>query len=481
MRAFINRDHEIQYLEERWGLTRQVALLWGRRRIGKSTLLQRFAEGKPNIFYQAIRGTETEQLIGLTDRIQAYRHDPVLAAAPLANWRAAIAYLLALARQAKVDGHALLVVLDEFPYLVSSNLDLPSLFQAALEEVRREDLPLYLVLAGSQITMFEQHVLHGPLFSRRTWGEQLPPLSYLDAGKFMPGWSPADRLRAWAILGGIPYYLEQFDPGHSLAWNIENRVLRKGQVLYSEAELFVAEELGSESAIYLSIIAAVAGGATRQSEIADRAGISSSTVPPYLAQLKRLHVVEHSRPHGAAASSRSGIWQIADGYLRFWFRFVRPNLTDLEARRSREIFRYRVAPALDHFVSKPAFEAACREHAAASFGRDPEFPAAGEVGAWWGQVPDERQPGTRRTREGEIEIVAYDGKALVLAGEAKWHNGEVDTDALGQLEGTVRFVPGYGPHTKLVIYARDGFTDELRRRAASSGIALRTVGDLYAG
>jgi uncharacterized protein len=478
--AFINRDHELASLEERWGPSPQVALLWGRRRIGKSTLLQRFAEGKPSIFYQAVRGTEIEQLGGLTDRIQAYRHDPVLAASPLANWRAALAYLLALARAAKVDGHPLLVVLDEFPYLVSANSDLPSQFQATLEDVRREELPLYLVLAGSQITLFEQHVLHGPLFSRRTWGEQLPPLTYRDAGRFMPEWTPADRLRAWAILGGIPYYLEQFDPRRSLAWNIENRMLRKGQVLYLEAELFVAEELGNESATYLSIIAAIAGGATRQSEIADRAGIPSSAVPPYLAQLKRLHVVDHLRPHGAAANSRSGMWQIADGYIRFWFRFVRPNLTDLEARRSGEVYRGRVAPALDHFISRPAFEDACREHAAASLGRDPEYPEAGQVGAWWGQVADERSPGTRRTREGEIEIVAYNGNALVLAGEAKWHNGEVDTDALGQLEGTVRSVPGCGPQTRLVVYARDGFSERLRTRAQSSGVILRTIADLYA-
>ena len=86
-----------------------------------------------------------------------------------------------------------------------------------------------------------------------------------------------------------------------------------------------------------------------------------------------------------------------------------------------------------------------------------------------------------RTREGEIEIVAYDGRDLVLAGEAKWHNGEVGTDALGQLQETVRFVPGYGPRTKLVIYARDGFTDQLRSRAASSGVVLRTVEDVYGG
>jgi len=478
--AFINRRFELDALESRWGAGRQVALLWGRRRVGKSTLLQHFAAGKPAIFHQAVKGTETEQLVGLTDAIRDYRPSAVLAAAPLANWRAAIAYLLELARDAKREGHPLLVVLDEFPYFVASTPDLPSLFQAALEDVKREDLPLYLVLAGSQISLFEQHVLHGPLFSRRTWGQQLAPLSYRDAGLFFPAWTPADRLRTWAILGGVPYYLEQFDPEQTLAWNIEHRILQKGDVLYSEAELFVAEELPTDAASYLSVIAAVAGGATRQSEIASRSGLESSAIPAYLSQLRRLHVVEHMRPHGAPDTSRAGIWQLSDGYIRFWFRFVRGNATDLEARRTEKVLKERVLPALDQFVSQPAFADACREHVRASLGRDPDYPGAGEVGAWWGQVPDERHPETRRTRRGEIEVVAYDGKTLVLAAEAKWHDGGVDTDALDQLEGTVRFVPGYGPGTKLAIYTRDGFTERLRARAAARRVLLRTVADLYA-
>jgi len=476
---FVDRQAELEALEERWGLARQVALLWGRRRIGKSTLLQRFAEGKPTIFYQAVRGTETEQLAGLTNRILAYRPDPLLAAAPLANWHQATAYLLGAARQAKTESQPLLVVLDEFPYLVGSDPDLPSILQAALEDVKREDLPLYLILAGSQVAMFERHVLQGPLFGRRTWGEQLMPLTHRDAGQFFPGWTPSDRLRAWAILGGIPYYLEQFDAARSLSWNIENRILQKGQVLYTEAELFVAEELGKEATTYLSIIAAIAGGATRQSEIAQRVGIGPSAVPPYLQLLRRLHVVDHVRPYGAPDRARSGIWQIADGYLRFWFRFVRANITDLEARRSGEVFRHVVVPSIDHFVSRPAFEDACRAHLRAAIGSDGDFPGRGSVGSWWGQIPDERYPGLRRTRQGEVELVAYDGARLVLAGEAKWHAGQVDTDALSQLEGTVRFVPGYGAETRLAVYSRAGFTDRLRTRANAEGVILRTVDDLY--
>jgi len=480
MAAFVDRHDELEALEALWGPRFQLALLWGRRRVGKTRLVDEFADGKPVITFQADEGTATEQLARFTDRLLAYRDDDALRAQPLANWDAAIATVLRLVREAKREGHPLLLILDEFPRLVMSTPRLPSLLQAAIEDIRREDLPLFLVIAGSQISLYERHVLHGPLYGRRTWGEQLPPLGYRDAGLFFPDWSPADRLRAWAILGGIPYYLEQWDPSRSLEWNITNRLLRKGSVLYDEAELMIKEELGADAATYLSIIAAVASGATRQSEIANRAGIDTRAAGKYLNQLHRLHMADHLQPMGASETSRRGIWRLGDHYLRAWFEFVRANRTDLEARRGVEVFRSRVRDQLDQFVSKPAFEDAVRDHARRSVGSDPEFPKRATIGAWWGPVPDERHPGTRRTREGELELVGYEGNRLVLAGEAKWSNRLESGTALEQLRGTVANVPGYAPgRTKLALYSRAGFTDAFRRRAQVDGVLLRTVSDLF--
>ena len=476
--TFVGRAAELAALEDLWGMRRQVALLWGRRRVGKTTLIDRFAAGKPCISFQADDGTATEQLARLTDRILAFRDDPLLRAAPLANWDQALAYLLRLTREQQRASQPLLVVLDEFPRLVASAPRLPSMLQDALEDVRREDLPLFLVIAGSQIGLYERHVLHGPLYGRRTWGQQLPPLSPTEAAGFFPTWSPADRLRAWAVLGGVPYYLEQWSPDRSLAWNVTQRVLTKGAVLYDEAELLVKEELGSAAATYLSMISAVAGGATRQSEIASKAGIPATSAPSYLDQLGRLHILEHRNPLGSSAGKRNGIWAISDPYLRFWFSFVRANRTDLELRAADRVWRERVAPVLDEWVSQPAFEEVVRFHARTVIGDDPAFPARGEVGTWWGPIPDDRAPGSRRTRQGEVDVVAYDGRDLVLAGEAKW-TSRADTDALDQLLRTVVHVPGHGPDTRLAIYARDGFTVGLERRARERGVILRTVADLY--
>lgn len=242
--------------------------------------------------------------------------------------------------------------------------------------------------------------------------------------------------------------------------------------------MFVKDELGGEASTYLSVIAAIAGGATRQGEIAGRSGLAPSAAAFYLDRLHRLHVLEHRRPAGAPARAR-GLWRVSDGYVRFWFRFVRPDLTDLEAYRHEVVYRDRVRGQLDHFVSAPAFEDACRDHAREQLGRDPEYPEAAAVGSWWGSVPIDGVAGSRRTRQAEIDIAGYDGNRLVLAGEAKWQSRPVDTDALGQLIGTARYVPGFGPYTRLALYARAGFTPHLRSRATQEGVILRTVEDLY--
>jgi AAA+ ATPase superfamily predicted ATPase len=478
---FVDRQWELDGLETQWATGRyQIALLWGRRRVGKTRLLDEFARGKPAIMYQADEGTATEQLRRLTDRIIVYQDDPTLRAQPLANWDAAIGTILRLVRDAKRDGKQLLVILDEFPRLVMATPRLTSLLQDAIEDVRREDLPLFLVLAGSQISLYEKHVLHGPLYGRRTWGEQLPPLGYREAGEFFPSWSAADRLRAWAILGGIPYYLEQWDSGRSLGWNIVHRLLSKGAVLYDEAELLIKEELGADAATYLSIIAAVANGRTKVNEIAGVAGVDAKAISSYLSRLERLHMVEHLQPATASASGRRGLWQLCDNYLRSWFAFVRANRTDLEARRAQEVFDAKIGGCLDEFVSKPAFEDAVRTHARLSIGVDPAFPARAEISAWWGPVPDERYPGTRRTREGEIELVGYEGHNLVLAGESKWASGLENGDALTQLRKTVVHVPGYTPTgTRLAIYTREGFAPAFREKADREDVILRTVEDMY--
>ena len=372
-----------------------------------------------------------------------------------------------------------MVVFDEFHYLHDSDQTIISQLQAFLDVVKHHDLPLFIVVSGSVISFFEEKVLIGKLFGRRTAGGLLRPLSYRDAASFFPHWSPADRIRAWGVLGGMPYYLEQFDPDRSLAWNIRERTLRRNQVLYNEAELLLRDEL-RDAPTYQSVLAAVAAGKTRNADIASHSGVPANHLSSILGRLERLHLVERSVPFGEDPSaSKRGLWSILDNYLAFWFEFVRPNLIDLDAGRADAVFADDIRPRLDGFISKPAFERACRDFVRSAMGRDPRLPSRGDVAAWWGPVTV-RDGSRPRTEQREADLVVGDRGAVTLVGEVKWSDRPVDLDALAQLRTAVAAVPGTGGSTRLALFAREGFTDRLRGVAEQEGIALITAAEMLA-
>ncbi|MFV2061938.1 MAG: ATP-binding protein [Chloroflexota bacterium] len=475
---FVDRDADLAEMESRWGLRPQFYLLWGRRRVGKSALVRRFAEGKDAVIYQAVTGTATDQLALLTRRINAWRADAFLEAAPLVSWAQAFAYFERLGRERKAAAEPLLLVLDEFQYLAASDTSIVSLLADLYETVKHEGLPLFIIISGSAIGFFEDEVLVGKLFGRRTGGGLLRPLGYRDAGSFFPDWSAADRTRAWAVLGGMPYYLEQFDPGRSLGWNVRERMLQRNQVLYNEAELLLRDQLQDPSS-YQSVLAAIAGGATRNSEIAARSGIATTALSGYLRPLVDLHLVERAVPFGAdPAKSKQGLWTIADGYLAFWHAFIRPNTVELEAGRADEIWRTVVRPELDRFVSRPAFEQLCRDYVRERIGRDARLPASGAVGAWWGSVKT-RVDGKPRNVQCEADVVAGSRDEVTLVGEAKWSDDDVGLDALKQLRTAAAAVPGTNDQTRLALFSRTGFEDRLRAVAEQEDVLLFDIEELF--
>lgn len=476
---FIDRTEDLAEMEARWGMRPQLYLLWGRRRVGKSALIREFAATRDAIIYQAISGTPADQLSLLTRRIRAWYDDPVLAAAPLANWEQAFAYLERLGQERKAAASPLMVVFDEFQYLHDSDRSIISRLQDFLEVVKHQDLPLFIVVSGSAISFFEEKILIGKVFGRRTAGGLLRPLSYRDAASFFPRWSPADRIRAWGVLGGMPYYLEQFDPDRSLAWNVRERMLRRNQVLYNEADLLLRDEL-RDAPTYQSVLAAVAAGRTRNADIANHSGVAANHLSTILGRLERLHLVERSVPFGEDPSaSKRGLWSILDNYLAFWFEFIRPNLIDLDAGRADAIFADDIRPRLDKFVSKPAFERLCRDYVRSAIGRDPRLPARGDVAAWWGPVTV-RDGGRPRTEQREADVVVGSRRAIALVGEIKWSDGLVDLDALAQLRTAVAAVPGASSSTRLALFGREGFTDRLRAVAEQEEIALITAAEMLA-
>lgn len=468
---FLDRQEELVWLQEGWDSGKaQFRILYGRRRVGKSALLDQFAAGKRKVVYQAVEGTTTDQLRDLTQAVLQCGDDPLLQAAPLANWGQALATFTRMAGEGQ-----LLVVLDEFQYAAQADPTLSSLLQRWWSR-EASHLPIYLVLCGSYIRFFAENVLTGPAYGRNTGALQLLPLGYRQAAEFFPGWSNEDRLRAYAAIGGVPHYILQFDPKESLSNNIIHNLLRRGSVLYQEAELLVREEL-REPRLYFSILRALAEGATRISEIAARTG-HGGDVSPYLRNLEALGLARYQTP--LAGKARRGIWRVADPYLGFWFRFVLPNRTLLEHGASPEqVYRQAVQPRLDHFVSRPAFEEVCRDWAIQQSGRG-VLPGFSQVGAWWGPIPNPTPENPRNRSEAEIEVVGLEGSRLVLAGEAKWSREAVGFGTLNRLREVARQIPGFSEETRLLLFGRT-FEPRLADAAEAEGVTLVSVDDLYQG
>lgn len=468
--AFVDRDDEIAWLEEGWGSRRaEFRILYGRRRVGKSRLLDRFAEGKPAIVYQAVEGSPADQLRDLTTAILRHDDDPVLREAPLANWGQALAALGNLARRER-----LLFIFDEYQYAAEADPTLASQIQRWWSR-EASVLPIYLVLCGSYVRFFVENVLTGPAYGRNTGSLQLRPLGYRQAGRFLAGWSAEDRLRAYAVTGGIPHYILQLDPSRPLDWNIAQSMLRRGSVLYQEAEFLVREEL-REPRTYYSILRAIAEGRTRAGEIANRIGARSDATP-YLRTLEALGLTEFHEP--LAGKSRRGIWRIADPYLRFWFRFVLPNKLQIEHGSSPErLYQEVVSPELDHFVSRPTFEEVCRDWIVGQANRG-AIPPLTSVGSWWGPVPRPSQENPRNQTEGEIEVVVLDGSHVRLVGEAKWTREPVGFGVLNHLKETASHVPGVSSETRFYLFGRE-FDPRLAAAARAEGVVLVSVDDLYA-
>lgn len=464
--AFYNREDELDALERRWsGGKPQFFVVWGRRRVGKTELLNHFLVGRRGILFEATEGLEPDHLTDLTAILAAETGNPLLAAQPLTSWPAALAAIEQYAAEPTV------VILDEFQWIARATEDIGSQLNRWWR-TRGNKLPLFLILSGSEVSFFEKQVLTGSMYGRRTGQQQLAPFNYRAAGLFFPRWSPEDRIRAYAVCGGMPYYLEQFDQSLNLEDNILRAMLYRDGVLHEEARLLLYEEL-PDPARYFSILRAIANGATRFNEIVQRTRVDGPSVAQALDLLKELHLVRRRFPVTIANPDRTKLtfYEITDGYLRFYFRFVHPYESRLKSNAEAEQhLQETVLPMLDHFVSKPAFEEVCREYA-----RSEE--QAASVGSWWGSVRE-----GRKTTMRELDVVAVDGEGAGTAvGSCKWKTTPVGMDEENLLTRLETEVPKMGPSPRHYFFSLSGFDDKLEQLAAFDPSHYRLVrpADLY--
>jgi AAA+ ATPase superfamily predicted ATPase len=339
---FIGREGEMRVLEELAGSGKpELYVLYGRRRVGKTELLQQFCRGRRAVYFLAAQVREKDNLRAFRGALVECLEDPLAGSVELPDWSAALHFAAERAKDER-----LVVVLDEFPYLCESSPGLPSEIQR-FWDTRGKKSRLMLVLCGSQVSFMEEEVLaeRSPLFGRRTAQRRLEPLAPSDALTFFPRWSASDRVLAYSILGGMPAYLGRFDDTRSVQENLMRECLRPEGYLFDEVQFLLRSEL-SNPATYNSILAAVARGVDKVGDIALAVGVDSAHANRYLSTLRELRLVERDVPltDPDPLRSRRGTYRIADRFLAFHFRHIQPHVSLIHAGRGARVLEEFVEP-----------------------------------------------------------------------------------------------------------------------------------------
>jgi uncharacterized protein len=436
---FLNRSAELRALDRMWKAPDgQLMLVWGRRRTGKSYLLAHFAEGRRSVFYTATEQSPEVELEAFSDRVrETLQPGPrdVLAGGPFRTWDEALAYCAAAA-----EDEPLLVVLDEFSYLVESDPALPSVVQRFWDRVGRTS-KLRLVLCGSATTVLEGlGAERAPLFGRFTGRLQVHPFSYRDAAAFHPSLSPERQALVYGILGGMPLYLRLWDPDATLEENLTELVGDASAPLVNEGELLLRTEL-PDAAGYFRLMAAIAEGRTKFSGIRDVVKMDPTRG---LDKLSTVRLVERRAPVTEdLGATRRRIHRIGDNFLTFWFRFVYPNRGEIERGLGPQVVRSSIVPRLDEFMEPVAKELArdwVRDRAIAG-----DLPGVTRVGSWWSA--------DGRT---EVDVVALRDTAVALAGKATWRP-QLDRASLLRVRASLQLLPPQAEEVQVALFAREQF------------------------
>ncbi len=449
---FIGREKELAELNDMYIQNKfQLFVLYGRRRVGKTTLLNEFCKGKDAIFYSAEQSNNKLNLEKFSRLVFSFYGEDCLE--PFASWENALSYV-----DSRQKDKRLIVVIDEFPYLVRKNRALLSELQHLIDR-KLKNGNLFMVLCGSYMGFMEKEVLDSksPLFGRRTGQLHMKPFNYQTSMQFLDGFSGEDKLKLYGAFGGTPLYLQQIRPDKTFEENIKGAFLRMTAYLYEEPLLLLRQEV-QEPGVYSAIIEAIAGGYTKSNEISTKIGEDSAKCLKYIKTLCELGILYKETPFGEKESSRKTIYGISDFMFRFWYRYVFSNRTLVETGAQQAVWEKCIEPDYSSYMGL-VFEKICADYLSAQ-NADGKLPFLfTSVGRWWGTNPKTR-------KQVEIDLIASDGKDCLVC-ECKWRNEKTDMAVLTELKEKAGIFNKKRGNTWFVLFTKSGFTDAVISEAVN--------------
>lgn len=466
MEKFYCREEELRKLNARYEEGNfECAVIYGRRRVGKTALINEFCKDKPTIFFSALNTTGQENLASLSKAIMSFERPDALSAPVFRDYDAALEEVTALSADRRV-----IFVIDEYPYLAKAKPAISAMLQHLIDH-KWSGGRLYLILCGSSMSFMENQVLgqESPLYGRRTCQFRIEPLDYRETAVFHRELSCAENALIYGIAGGVPHYINKLDVKSDLDEALLANLLDRSCYLYEEPANLLKQEL-REPAVYNAIIRAIAEGASRLSEIVTKTGETSGTCTNYVNTLVDLGIVKRETPITEKPGKKT-VYLLADNFFRFWYRFVPANISAIDSGRIRKTYTGAVRQHFPDYMGL-TFEKMCRDYLL--------YYAEGlpidlnEVGQWWGTDP-------RGKRQVQIDIVGTSamGKEYII-GSCKYRSEKVGADEL-ELLREYAAVFGKGVKYHYYIFSKSGFTDALRRAADGGGATLVSLEEMYFG
>ncbi len=459
---FIGRERELATLNKLYASNKfEFIVIYGRRRIGKTALINQFIEGKNAIYFMGIESNAKQNLENFSKSIIEY-NTGIETETSFLSFQAALEYVFKLSEKER-----LILAIDEYPYVARSSKSLASTLQLLIDKYK-DHSKLMLILCGSSMSYMEDHVLayKAPLYGRRTAQMKLVPFNFDETCRYFKNFSNEDKALIYGIVGGTPQYLLQMNDELSVEDNIKNNYLNPTSSLFEEPENLLKQEV-REPALYNAIITAIATGASRMSEISSKIGEDTNICSAYVKNLVSLGIIQKETPYGEKASRKS-VYSIEDNMFRFWYRFI-PENNSIIARGAVDLAYKRIEPFLSNYMGK-VFEDICKQYLWKLLLADKCPVEFSSLGRWWGNDPVEKS-------RAEIDILAEQDKNTALFGECKWTNEKVN---LGVLETLVKRSELFSyKKVHYYLFAKSGFTKGCLDRANEMGnVTLVSYGNV---
>ena len=461
---FVGRKHELESLNKSYDRDAfQFPVIYGRRHVGKTTLINEFCKGRKTVYFVAVQSTAKENLEILSAQILAALA-PDAPRIPFPSFRDAIDFVFERAKKERV-----IFAIDEYPYLANSYRATSSILQAAIDK-HQADSRLFLILCGSSMSFMENQVLghKSPLYGRRTAQYKLLPFDYLESAEMLPGFNNEEKITLYSVTGGIPEYLSRIDNGLSVQENVRELFFNPAGRLFEEPTNLLKQELRMPET-YNAIIAAIADGHSKINEIATKVGIETSQCSKMISALVGLGLVRKEHPI-TELNSKKSIYNLDDLMFVFWYRFVLPELSRITAGFGGDVCGEVFAEQLSSHTGK-AFEECAKQYMWRAMKKKALPFSFRKIGRWWGNNPKER-------REEEIDFIAFSGEQAVF-GECKWRNmpvGEDTFDELTRRAGLFRNLTDI----HFMLFSKSGFTDAIKNRAGmQKNIILLGIEDMF--